>query len=65
MFYAYFWAYPSYNEIQQVWSYIDIEITMYLSERISGNIGNKKNLQGERYDAYVVCDSSKTLCRRR
>ena len=26
-----FWVYPSYTEIQQIWSYIDIEIT-YLKE---------------------------------
>ena len=27
MFFVCFWIYPSYTEIQQIWSYIDIEIT--------------------------------------
>ena len=27
MFLVCFWVYPSYTEIQQIWSYIDIEIT--------------------------------------
>ena len=54
-----FWIYPSYSEIQQIWSYIDIEITCLKELLVIQKIIRTQRVQDT---VNIWCVAARTLC---